>query len=729
MAARRVLAYGRPFTLTNFERWDMKPRSLRALALGTTLVVGAALAVVVPGTAAYASTTYTWDKANPEGDHRNWDTKENWSPAGIPGDGDSVVIADGGPDLGVPNGLHLQDLEVTGFGRLSGGSVTVDRLFQWSGGTIHTALTVAFEGMVTAGDGKNRKQLGADLTVKGRLDLVDSGTTDKTHLQVMAPNRIVVTTSGTLSSIGNSKISYTSCCVNPARVVNNGSLTVLGGTLTLEHVQLDQKRDLWINGGAKVHSDGGTVELATGSTYTGGGELHLDGLSVLAPKDDATLSQGAAKLFGTIDVGKDFTLRASNGTQLTGAATVGGHGTLLLDGAQVYGEITTGPDLRLQIIGTDARPTRLTVWKNVPGYRGTLALRGVGSVASGAVVRTSTGALLTVAKGGTLRLLPGALVDATSCCIRRAEVVNERGGTLEVPSGPGTTATLKFVAFRSAGTVKVAAGRTLLLDRATFVQSDGRTEIADKGVLSAKEPLVYTGGELAGTGTVRGNVTSSGTVSPGAAKDGARGILTIDGTYTQAARGTVKLDVSGTKPGTGHDQFIVTGTATLAGTLEVASVTGHTPKVSAKLVGITRRPGPPRSAAYARRQARLAARLHHQAVTASATNGIVTGCGTPTKADEAAVRQGARARCGCGPQAGAPKAATGAVLLVTTKKATAKTTLTFTPKLTKGTKITIGKGKKLRQYVTTKLGRNQKVKLKNSKGKVAVTVTLVGWVR
>ena len=449
MAARRVLAYGRPFTLTNFERWDMKPRSLRALALGTTLVVGAALAVVVPGTAAYASTTYTWDKANPEGDHRNWDTKENWSPAGIPGDGDSVVIADGGPDLGVPNGLHLQDLEVTGFGRLSGGSVTVDRLFQWSGGTIHTALTVAFEGMVTAGDGKNRKQLGADLTVKGRLDLVDSGTTDKTHLQVMAPNRIVVTTSGTLSSIGNSKISYTSCCVNPARVVNNGSLTVLGGTLTLEHVQLDQKRDLWINGGAKVHSDGGTVELATGSTYTGGGELHLDGLSVLAPKDDATLSQGAAKLFGTIDVGKDFTLRASNGTQLTGAATVGGHGTLLLDGAQVYGEITTGPDLRLQVIGTDARPTRLTVWKNVPGYRGTLALRGVGSVASGAVVRTSTGALLTVAKGGTLRLLPGALVDATSCCIRRAEVVNERGGTLEVPSGPGTTATLKFVAFRT----------------------------------------------------------------------------------------------------------------------------------------------------------------------------------------------------------------------------------------------------------------------------------------
>ena len=125
-----------------------------------------------PGTAAYASTTYTWDKANPEGDHRNWDTKENWSPAWIPGDGDSVVIADGGPDLGVPNGLHLQDLEVTGFGRLSGGSVTVDRLFQWSGGTIHTAVTVAFEGMVTAGDGKNRKQLGADLTVKGRLDLV-----------------------------------------------------------------------------------------------------------------------------------------------------------------------------------------------------------------------------------------------------------------------------------------------------------------------------------------------------------------------------------------------------------------------------------------------------------------------------------------------------------------------------------------------------------------------------
>ncbi|HET8970343.1 MAG TPA: hypothetical protein VFN19_04720, partial [Candidatus Nanopelagicales bacterium] len=617
-------------SLINYERWDMQPRSPRALILVTALALGTALGVVVPGTAAYAVTTYTWDKTNPEGDHRNWDTKENWSPAGVPGDGDSVIITDGGPDVGVPTDLHLQDLEVTGFGRLSGGSIIVDRLFQWSGGTIHTALTVAQLGTVTAGDGKNRKQLGADLTVKGRLDLLDSGTTDKSHLQVVAPNRIVVAASGTLSSVGNSMISYTACCVNPARIVNNGSLTVLGGTLTLRQVQLDQKRDLWINGGAKLHSDGGTAELAAGSSYTGGGELHLDRLSVLTPKDDATLTQGAAKLFGTIDLGKDFTLRAGNGTQLTGTATVGGRGTLLLDAAQVYGEITTGPDLRTQVIGTEARPTRITVWQDLPGYRGTLTLRGVTSIASGAVVRTSTGALLTVAKGGTLRLLPGALVDAGSCCAQRAEVVNERGGTLEVPSGPGTTATLKFVAFRTAGTVQVATGRALLLDRATFLQSDGLTEVADKGVLSAREPLVFNGGELAGTGTVRGNVTSSGAVvSPGAAKAGAKGTLTIDGTYTQTARGAVKLDVGGTKPGTGHDQLKVTGAATLAGTLEVSSVAGHKPTVGAKLVGIRAkiRVG---TFACVRSGGKRGWLPGYTATTvgATATNGIVAGCGT-----------------------------------------------------------------------------------------------------
>ena len=82
------------------------------------------------------------------------------------------------------------------------------------------------------------------------------------------------------------------------------------------------------------------------------------------------------------------------------------------------------------------------------------------------------------------------------------------------------------------------------------------------------------GGSLHSGGTINANVTNSGNISPGSSP----GILTINGNYTQGASGTLNMEIGGTIPGpSGHDQLVVTGMATLGGTLNASLINGFIP--------------------------------------------------------------------------------------------------------------------------------------------------------
>jgi outer membrane autotransporter protein len=81
-------------------------------------------------------------------------------------------------------------------------------------------------------------------------------------------------------------------------------------------------------------------------------------------------------------------------------------------------------------------------------------------------------------------------------------------------------------------------------------------------------------GLLSGPGTVNGNVSNAGQVNPGGV--GAAGLLTINGNYTQTSTGGLSIDLGGTQAGK-YDQLVVTGTATLAGTLNVNLIGGFIP--------------------------------------------------------------------------------------------------------------------------------------------------------
>ncbi|WP_170156928.1 autotransporter domain-containing protein [Roseimicrobium gellanilyticum] len=87
------------------------------------------------------------------------------------------------------------------------------------------------------------------------------------------------------------------------------------------------------------------------------------------------------------------------------------------------------------------------------------------------------------------------------------------------------------------------------------------------GAFQTPSLFVLPGAFLGGNGLIIGNVFNSGTVGPG----NSVGELTIRGNYNQSRRGTLQIEIAG--PGS-FDRLVVSGTARLAGTLDVRTLAG-----------------------------------------------------------------------------------------------------------------------------------------------------------
>jgi hypothetical protein len=151
-------------------------------------------------------------------------------------------------------------------------------------------------------------------------------------------------------------------------------------------------------------------------------------------------------------------------------------------------------------------------------------------------------------------------------------------GSIQVSNG-GTISVQGYLggSFINAGSVTVGNGGTLsvqyawngsgLIGTADYVQSAGTTVV--DGVLSATNVDIM-GGLLIGSGTIKANVTNAGTVAPG----DTFGTLTIQGNYTQTATGVLLIQIGGANA---YGELVVTGTATLNGTLEVSFLDNYVP--------------------------------------------------------------------------------------------------------------------------------------------------------
>lgn len=146
-----------------------------------------------------------------------------------------------------------------------------------------------------------------------------------------------------------------------------------------------------------------------------------------------------------------------------------------------------------------------------------------------------------------------------------ALATNTTVGSLTLLNG----AALSTGAFANAGAVTVGNSSSFA-STGNYVQSAGSTVV--HGDLSAG--LVdIRGGSLFGNGTITGNLTNAGLVNPGASP----GTLTVLGNFTQLADGILISEIAGITQGISYDWLKISGTSSLAGTLDIYFTAGYLP--------------------------------------------------------------------------------------------------------------------------------------------------------
>ncbi len=521
-----------------------------------TTILAAAVALVLSWAAvpAYASSTsYTWigSAQGSGGDNHSWTDAHNWSPGGVPGDGDSVTIAP--PDLShctahvdaVPT-VSLASLSLSsgpnsgcGSASVNTGLITVTGSFSWNGGSLNTPTTIAAGAAGTiSGTNSKLNVLAQNLDVAGTLTLsavADSGASNQGGFRIITDAdgaRVLhVLSGGTLISSGANAVQDLACCTNPAKIVNDGTLEVSAADFIVHGVEVDQNATLSASAGGRLVTEIAPLSAGAGATYSGTGSW--------------LIKNGAkAKLAGTQNIGSGFHLELGGldvdaGAQLGGTATLAGAGEFDWTGGTVEGNLTIAHTMTVHasgvhngngkrvLSGTDALSSNAA---------STLTNHGTITVEQGASILMANPAKLVNGSDGALRLAPGTQFTHLSCCIDPNRIVND-GGQVTVPAGSSTDpVVLDGVAYAATGgSTSIAGGRTLQLSggargalTSTTVSGGGTLVVADPTTVGQTITVgSATVLNLAPHGSLDGTATFGGTGAVGWTGGSVSGAVTL----------------------------------------------------------------------------------------------------------------------------------------------------------------------------------------------------------
>jgi hypothetical protein len=304
---------------------------------------------------------------------------------------------------------------------------------------------------------------------------------------------------------------------------------------------------------ANLHlTNEGTLTVASGKTFTLGGQFTQTAAGTTAVSGALTAPGGSFVTGGT------FTGNPPALEDLTTLSASAGSGTFRVHGRGGT-DSNVGPNITaiVEADGADASFGGPGVpWTNA----GTIELTGTDHNAS---IDTKGGLTNT----GTIETLPGS--GGTRTLYRGLN----NSGTMTIGADTdGAYNNAASLQLTNTGTLTVASGRTFTLGIG-FAQSGGALVV--DGTLSSNPAIPISGGTLEGTGTVvapSGVSNTGGIVHPGHSP----GTLSITGDYTQGSGGALAVDVAGTDPGTGYSQLAVSGNATVAGALNVTTLTPQT---------------------------------------------------------------------------------------------------------------------------------------------------------
>jgi len=368
----------------------------------------------------------------------------------------------------------------------------------------------------------------------------------------------------------------------------NGSTVILSGTLNGGMLKT--------NGTGVLECEGGTLD-GTVNVPTNAGLLSV-------PNNYDLYAKGTIRNTGTIALGGNSSLINQQPLTLTGSgkltmssSTIFGQGNTFTNQSTIEGSGTIGDSNPMPITNSGTimanQTTPLYIVSNSTGFTNngklvvasgsTLIVQGVfntlsnGTLTGGTYSVTGTlevpNAITTNEANITLTGAPAQILNSLTNTSALATLgVNGAKGTLALQSGQSLSTSTSF---RNTGTVSVAAGCAFQVG-GTFTQAGGTTTAT--GALTAASGLRINGGTMQGQGTLTGAVTSGGTIIAGDSTTTA-GLLTVVGSYTQKAAGSLDVAIGSTAPGTGYSQLAVSHGVSLGGTLNIALTGGFVPAI------------------------------------------------------------------------------------------------------------------------------------------------------
>jgi beta-propeller repeat-containing protein len=485
-------------------------------------------------------------------------------------------------------------------------TINASGMFTWSGGTLSGSSTFNANGGISFPNGTGRGLSGRTLVNNGTATFKDSSYSSLNMDSGAVINNPAGSTwdfqdnsyisrggfppTGTFNNAGTLKKTAGTGTSSISAVFNNtGSVQVAGtgNSLTLS------------GGGTCGGACNGSFSVGAGGTLSFGGTYALNGsitgagavVFVSASSETTTFSgtynitggtsvQGNARAnfvppatvtnVGALSVNCFCILNFSSGGTisastvglsqgfLTGTDTINASGMFTWYGGTLSGDSTFNANGGISFLGTPFASKTLTR---------TL-------VNNGTATFSDLFGALSISPGSALNNPAGSALDFQNDSWISGGAINNAGTFMK--TGGVDPRTFSNVAFSNSGTVLVSIG-ALVFGGGSYTQTAGTTML-NGGKITFPSNMSLQGGVLLGVDpaappAITGNVSNTGgTVHPGLSP----GIINETGNYTQDAGGSLNIDIGGTTAGT-FSQYILSGTATLNGTLNVTLVNGFVP--------------------------------------------------------------------------------------------------------------------------------------------------------
>lgn len=558
----------------------MDPRSPRPRLLAAALATGVGLAgltVVLAATTAHAATIYTWTGEQTS----QWGNPQNWSPQGIPGNGDGVSLAarpagshstiENVPDVTLSQ-LTVQGDPNTGVSFSGTGHVIVGNL-QWTGGAINVDLTVSAPPLDPTPSLISPQQTPLTFGAGGDQELaflsdvhmpLGLGAGQGPWLTLMFDSNLRIGSTSTFHLDTGADILSSRCCTGEtSTVIVDGRLELAGATgftARLRQLGLDLAGEVEVPSGNTLEVVGGPVrvggDVATNTvgdaSLTGGGTLDIvetdgDAFVPTTPrKPDTTmkfLDEGE-----TLTLAGGSVLRLGSFATTSGIGRIAGAGALQLAGATIRGDLTV--DAGVPVSTVAGSTSRITYWdRTVPGQRGVLTPKGglkVTGGSPGSTLRVEGHSRLNVPDGSTLHVPAGGKISSGGCCTTLGEIRLAQASRLRIGDGLGDPALVKWVDLGGSGEVLHAGRSEWDVPYTSFV----------------------SGARINGTGQVTGDLFAGpATVTP-------VGLLRVDGDYVANTAGVYRPTLPASRSGTtAPSRLVVSGTARVSGRVQPRGTT------------------------------------------------------------------------------------------------------------------------------------------------------------